>query len=170
MLSGRYSHDEELPPEHYQGFSRQPQNMDLEPSNLKTLQEVLAHYHKIKSKQPPYHLQTAGPNIRDKEENVPFNSAERRVSLHLNSRGAVVLPSNPSSIVNHTIPEKSDPMSIVAHSEHNGDNQMHPSRHETAHGQNHNLGPSLDRQTDLLPDLEALRHFTFHWQVRNPPI
>ena len=87
MLDGRYSHDEELPPEYYQGFSRQRRNTVLEPSNQKTLEEVLAHYHRVRSKEPPYHSQTPHSKIRNKEENVPVISAETKVTPQVNSRG-----------------------------------------------------------------------------------
>ena len=87
MLNGRYSHDEELPPEYYQGFSRQRRNTVLEPSNQRTLEEVLAHYHKVRSKEPRYRSQTAHSKIRNKEENVPVISAETKVTPQVNSRG-----------------------------------------------------------------------------------
>ena len=95
--------------------------------------------------------------IRNKEENVPVISAETKVTPQVNSRGAEVFSNQLSSRTDHRISEESDPRNIVADGEDNRDHQMHPSRHETTHRQNHNLGPSLHRYTHLLSDLEDLR-------------
>ena len=164
-LNGGGHQDKELTARQHQGFSGH-QNIALEDFNLGTLQEVLKKHEGMLHPKPP--LQRVPHNIRDKEENDRVNSAETKVSRHLNSRGVVVFPNKPSSRANHRILEEPDPRNIVAPSEHDRDNPMHPSRHETTHDQNHNLVPPLDRQTHLLPNLEELRQSPS--QFRDPRI